>query len=122
MKTFLNGAVLIGCCLFYISYLFLLATVPLTPAQQKLYNYCPLLVLHLSTIIFTKLGIENVVQKLFIEVSKWIIAYTFLMIILHYLGWIHDVYFKIGIVYGGAALTTLFIEISGLRHGLFKNE
>ncbi len=122
MKTAITGISLVIYLIAYTWYLVLLKSVALTPEQQKLYNYYPILFLLLVIWITERSGIESSFHVHFLDISKATLSITFLTIILHYHLILMSITSMLLFLYCGTFLATLGILIFGGRHGHFNDE
>ena len=76
----------------------------------------------LAYIVISLYNGVNKMQTLFIVLSLASLSVYYLFIIMYYIVGIDDYKYKIGVFLLTELLTVCFVFISGLRHGLFKND
>lgn len=121
MKKIVVTLALIVYLIAYNVYVYLMYTEPIKLSTGKLMNYYPILFLS-SVVFYVKTNKYEYYTKNVLSICKFVLISTFAIIILTNHLLIKNPYTQLHLLDGSTFLFTLFVLISGLRHGYFKKD
>lgn len=117
----ITGIALISYLLSYTAYLWSMEHIAMQESTQRLWNYCSIGGLLLFIFVREIQSITRLEKEL-LDTAKAVIIVTILVIILHYLFIIDNVYYMMAVIDITALILTILVIISGNKHGFLKNE
>lgn len=121
MKTWLIGVCLILFIISHTTFTYFLKHVPMLYSTKNLWRGYSYSFILMTTYIFQKIGLKNYLQSQLIEVTFFVVIFTFIITILTNNFIILNPYHLMEVVDIGTGIVTIIILISAQRHGFMQN-
>lgn len=121
MKTWLIGVCLILFIISHTTFTYFLKHVPMLYSTKNLWRGYSYSFILMTTYIFQKTGLKNYLQSQLIEVTFFVVIFTFIITILTNNFIILNPYHLMEVVDIGTGMVTIMILISAQRHGFMQN-
>lgn len=120
MKTWLIGICLLLFIVSHTAFCYYLQNVHMINGHKNLWRSYSYTFILTTTYIFIKTGIKTFLQSQFIEVTFFVVVFTFIITILTQNFIILNPYHLMEVVDVGTGIATILILISAQRHGFTK--
>lgn len=120
MKAWLIGFSLLAFIFSHTVFTYYLVSIHMEPGTKNLWRAYSYTFILAAVYIFQKSGLKTFLQSQLIEVTFFVVIFTFVITILTNNLLILNPYHLMGIVDSGTAMATIMILISAHRHGFTK--